>query len=340
MISTLNLASKFSQWQGVVLASMLSFFYGSVMAEEPITRAPSAYEWLTRMGQTFQADNYSLSLIRVYQLNFEPVAIEHGKVNGEELIYVNYLNGPEREVLHRGGMVTYFQHDESAYSVSGKRNVGPIPRAIISGIDAFQENYQFVLGGRNRVMGRAAQLVRIEPKFDDRNSVWLWLDAELGMLLRLDVISPNGEPLEHIQIVSMQYSDSPSPVIERLAPLELPAAVPLLEPESPPSQSQVKWLSRYVPPGFHLLGRDRHLLGANGLVDYQLYSDGMSTFSIYVGAAIDAASGQTLGNQGATQLVTLSKDGIEVAVIGSLPKSTLQRVAESVYPVLPSSERP
>lgn len=320
----------------MVLAAFLFLGHSSLALAAAPSASSNAYAWLVRMGQTFQAGNYSLSLIRVYNQHFEPVAIEHGHVDGKELIYVNYLNGPEREVLHKDGMVTYFQHDEPAYSVIGARAVGPIPQAFISNIDALKANYRFVLGGRNRVMGRAAQLVRIEPKLDDRYSLWVWLDAAHGMLLRADIISPKGVPMEHIQIVSMQSLEQAPPVIERLAQLELPAAVPLLEPESPSEVASSTGQNGFVPKGFQLVGRDRHRLGvSNTLVDYRLYSDGVSSFSIYVGKALQGGAEKALVSQGATHLVTLAKGGIEVAVIGSLPKMTLQRIAEKLFSQLP-----
>ena len=312
----------------MLLASPLAW------ANEKDASAPSAQDWLVRMGQTFQAGNYSLSLIRIYGQHFEPVAIEHGWVDGQELIYVNYLNGPEREVLHKDGMVTYFQHDEPAYSVAGGSSVGPIPQTFISDIESLSDNYRFVLGGRNRVMGRAAQLVRIEPKYKDRYSLWVWLDAAQGMLLRADTIDPKGKPMEHVQIVSMQSYEQAPPVIEQLAKVELPAAVPLLESESltkaPPRQSP------FVPQGFKLMGRDRHMLGvSDALVDYRLYSDGISHFSIYVGSASQGGVEKTLSSQGATHLVTRVKGAVEIAVIGTLPEITLQRIAETLYSQLP-----
>ncbi|MCM2678818.1 MucB/RseB C-terminal domain-containing protein [Echinimonas agarilytica] len=332
-----------NKWlQCVVAATVLLFSIGSPVyaGDANIATTPSAKAWLLRMGQTFQAANYSLSLIRVYQQHFEPVVIEHGVIDGEEIVHVNYLNGPEREILHRGGLVTYFQHDEPPYSVSGERSVGPIPQAFISGIEALEESYTFVLGGRNRVMGRAAQLIRIEPKDGDRYSLWVWLDADLGMLLRADKVSPSGEPLEHVQIVSTQYFEQPTPIIEKLAQVDMPAAVPLLEPDSASTPTRVKWTARYLPRGFKLLGRDRHRLGmTENLVDYQLYSDGISSISIYIGAAIDGKPGQSLVSQGATNLITIAKDGMEVAVIGTLPPETIKRIAEGVYPEAQSSNK-
>lgn len=302
---------------------------------------PTADAWLRRMGQTFQAANYSLSLIRVHQQHFEPIAIEHGIVDGKPLVYVNYLNGPEREILHRDGEVTYFQHDEPPYTVAGQRAVGPIPRAFINDVESLKASYQFVLGGRNRVLGRAAQLIRIEPKQADRYAIWVWLDAEHGMLLRADLIAPNGEPLEHIQIVSMQYSETPSPLVQQLASLDLPAPVPLMDSEQVQGQGRVRWVAGYLPDGFELVGRDRHRLGiTNDLVDYQLYSDGISSVSVYVGAAADGMPGQAGVSKGATHLISIAKEGVEVAVIGQLPPDTIRRIVESVHSVPISSSLP
>ncbi|MBD1389997.1 MucB/RseB C-terminal domain-containing protein [Neiella sp. HB171785] len=337
-----NLNSNSSPLQRMAAAAFsILIFALSFAAHGEQSSSPSAESWLKRMGQTFKAANYSLSVIRVNQQHFEPIAIEHGIVDGEPLVYVNYLNGPEREILHRGDTVTYFQHDEPPYSVAGQRAVGPIPRAFINNIDVLKTSYRFVLGGRNRVMGRAAQLIRIEPKEADRYAIWVWLDAEHGMLLRADLVAPNGEPLEHIQIVSMSYSESPSPIVEQLAQVKLPAPVPLIESEQMSGQGRVRWVAGYVPSGFELIGRDRHKLGAtNGLVDYQLYSDGISSVSVYVGSAVDGQPGKSLVSKGATHLMTVAKDGVEVAVVGQLPPETITRIVESVHPVVSKTAQP
>lgn len=337
-----------SALSGAVFVLMLVMFpITSMAAQQPATQGQEqqqskaadddsahhdARAWLARMVKSFNQPNYSLSLIQIQQQQYQPIMIERGKVDDQALIYVNYLNGPEREVLHRSDLVAYFQHDAAPYAVRGERPVDPLPASFTEGFDGLEKNYRFILGGRSRVMGRPAQLVRIEPRDDNRFSLWLWLDAEQGLLLRADTLGPNDNTLEHLQVMSMNFTRQPSPLIKRLASVPLPDTMPVIG-DMPHQQTPLQWRCGWLPEGFHLIGHDRHTLGlTHQPINYQLYTDGLVNISVYINTHVDKQGSQVEGAQGATTFFTHADSGVEVAIIGNIPLPTARRIAEHIYP--------
>lgn len=295
--------------------------------------------WLDRMVQSFNQPNYSLSLIRIQQQQYEPLMIERGTIDQHELVYVNYLNGPEREVLHRGDLVTYFHHDVTPYAVRGERPIDPLPASFTNGFDGLDDDYRFIMGGRSRVMGRPAQLVRIEPRDDNRFSLWLWLDAEQGILLRADTLGPDDQTREHLQVMSMNFTREPSALIRQLASVPLPNDIPIIG--ALPHQEPLAWKCGWLPHGFKLVGHDQHKLGLTQQpVHYQLYTDGLVNISIYINTHVSRLSSQVEGSYGATTVFTHAADGMEIAIIGNIPIATAQRIAKHIYPANGGGEKP
>ena len=79
------------------------------------------------------------------------------------------------------------------------------------------------------------------------------------------------------------------------------------------------------------------LVGTDQIVDYMMISDGLVDVSIYLAAA-EAPMGDELVRQGATSLLRMLNDHkVEVTVVGEVPVSTAQRIAESLHPLAKGS---
>lgn len=292
-----------------------------------------ATQWMQRMSQAFQSSNYSLALIRIHKQQFEPILIEHALIEGDELVFIDHLNGPQRQALYRDNTVTFFQQDAQPYQAKGVRPPGPIPNVFVKGIETLKANYRFFMAGRTRNMGRPAQVIRIEPIHPDRYSYWLWMDVKTGMLLRLDTVSPEGEALEHVQIMSMNIVNDPTQHMLQLAQLNTDTAITLPNRPSHAIRRTEQWKPGWLPEGFEKMSSSIHRLAVTQeLVDYQLYSDGLTNISIYVSKALGSGTPQAHVEQGPTMLYTFTRQGVEIAVVGQIPLNTAKRIANNLYP--------
>lgn len=287
-----------------------------------------AMRWLERMNQTLNQRNYELALVVMDGLRNEPVQLTHGVLADGPATLVTYLNGPPRQVVRLADRVSYFDGDGSAYSVAGERLSGPLPAAFWGNLQALARNYQFQLAGRNRTAGRPVQLVRVVPRDELRYGALLWLDEEHGLLLRLDLISSQGQLVEQVQVVSASLSEQPAASLSALNIGKLPAMAPAVAAGTAPAP---RWQLGWLPAGFELRRQDRHRLAVvEDSVDYYLLSDGLTELSVYIQAEPQPRETQQAVNLGATTIVSRWRGGLEVAAVGRLPAETLAQIVEGV----------
>jgi sigma-E factor negative regulatory protein RseB len=309
---------KIGLWAGLLALLLLA----------PASHADAdAMRWLGRMQQALNQRNYELSLVVIDGLRNEPLHLTHGLLDGRPATLLTYLNGPPRYVVRFADRVSYFAGDGSAYSVAGERLAEPFPAAFWGDLRALTRNYQFQLAGRNRTVGRFVQLVRVVPRDEQRYGALLWLDEEHGLLLRMDLISSQGELIEQVQVVSASLSEQPAASLKALSLDALPAVQPA--PEA--SKSSPRWALGWLPAGFELRRQGNHpLTEADNAADYYLLSDGLTDLSVYIQAEPQPRDLQQAASLGATSIVTRWQKGVEVAAVGRLPVETLARVVDGV----------
>ena len=293
------------------------------------TPAKSAVNWLTQLSESIRSSNFSTSFVVVKNNHAEPYHWFHGVTEeGEELEILSLLNGPRRDVLRRGNTVAYIEPELPPYSVSSVKLRGPIPSILSGDIATLAGHYDFVPVGKGRVLGRGAQIIRIEPKNPDRHSFWLWLDQQNGLLLKLAIVTKQGQQLEQIQFTHFDITPTPSDSIKQLAGTELPE---VLDIPANYQQQELSWQVNWMPDGFKKINANRHrIIATKQPVEFQLFSDGLVEFSVYVGQSTDKQRPQDFVMDGATVAFNQVAKGFEVSVVGKIPAQTAKRIAESV----------
>ncbi|WP_341503239.1 MucB/RseB C-terminal domain-containing protein [Gallaecimonas sp. GXIMD4217] len=297
-----------------------------VAAQAAEAAEAQAHQWLQRLSEQLANSNYVLSLVKVQNGRVQPFRYEHGRVDDQELEHLVFLNGPPREIVRKGQVVTLLDLEHPPYSYQSDSIRGPIPEAFLQSPSQLAEHYRFVLAGRSRIAGRAAQLVRVVPKDDHRHGYLVWIDRDSGLLLRSDRLNLQGEVVEQLMVVAMEAMEEASGNMNAIAQANFPA--PSSNTGNLPLQQlgEVTWL----PPGFiGVVGNHHRLPHLGEAVDYLLYSDGLADIAIYINPA---APNQELRmmQQGLYNLVGINHGGIEVMVVGTVPAETLERVANQV----------
>ena len=117
---------------------------------------------LERLSQSLRQLNFTTSFVVVKNNQAEPYHWLHGiGANGQELEVFTRLNGPRRDVLRQGEVVSYIEPEQEAYSLTSSDAQSPIPIIFRGDISKLEESYRFISVGRSRILGRVAQLVRI-----------------------------------------------------------------------------------------------------------------------------------------------------------------------------------
>lgn len=303
-------------------------------AENDITAvsypSDTAQAWLAKMSSSVKSLNYTISFVLLRPgVDSEPYVWRHAvNESGQQLEQLNLLNGPGREVVRIGDKVSYFEPNVPPYSLQSNSINGPFPSELFQDPEQLIAGYDFVMVGRSRISGRAAQQIRIVSKDKSRFSLNVWLDQETGLLLKMNMFNNDAQLLEQIQVTGIDVTEEPDPFFAKIEPDMLPDVVNF----NPSSQVEPQWIINYVPIGMQIVKRDiRRLSGSRDLVEYVMLSDGLVDVSVYMQ---DKLNGKSINNLVGTiqsdTLLTIQHGDMNVTVIGKLPAATANAIAKSV----------
>lgn len=303
-----------------ILALLILHF--PAMAQEDM----SAKAWLDNMSQALREQKYKISLIQLQADHIRPLVYIHGKIDEQEVAFLEYLNGPTKNTVRIGDTVTFIEYDQPAYSIRTNRIQGLLPQAFAGDIAKFSSGYQFILGGRSRLAGRPSQLVRIIPVDEFRYGYQVWLDLDTYLPLRYDMLTQDKQLLEQVLVVELLVLDNVPAILNEAYKQQWPDVIAL-----PTRDIGGNWKFNWLPEGFKILVKDSHrLMGSHEVVEYIALSDGMASISVYVAKAGDAKMPEELVTRNGLSLVTERIGSAEVVAVGKVPVETLVRVAKSI----------
>jgi len=306
----------------ILLLLSISF---SAVAEE----SKSAKAWLERLSSSLQSLNFSTSFVVIKNNQAQPYHWFHGiDDNNNELEIISSLNGPRRDILRIGDVVSYIEPESPPYSVRSKQISGPIPAILSGDITQLESGYDFISVGKSRILGRPAQLIRIEAKNAYRFAYWLWLDQKSGMLLKLSIVTKKGQQLEQIQFTHLDVTENLSETLLQLPSTELPVIVDIPQKYQ---QQKLQWQVNWLPKGFKQINSNRHKISLTKQpVEFMLFSDGLVDISIYVNGTKEQKREVDFVMDGATLVLNQVNKGIEVSVVGKIPSQTAKAIADSI----------
>lgn len=267
----------------------------------------SGKEWLRRSLWAGHCRIYQARAVRIGVDGVRTLALSH-----------EVHDGVEREVLHflDGDPVTFERHGASAAVIHGAHGLIPAsPDAIIQHLDG---RYRIRLAGEERIAGRMAVRVDIEPLDEFRYGRRLWLDTETALPLKQELLDERSRVLETFQMVELGEA--------RLHQ----GSVALIHGSLPTDE---EWQPGWLPPGFE--SQPVMTSSAASDIAHRIYGDGLATLSLF----IEPLHGQPslkpgLHRLGVSQAVVLQRhvDGqpYQVMAMGELPPEVLQRVAQGV----------
>ena len=298
---------------------------------------------LERLSQSLRQSNFNTSFVVVKNNQADPYHWLHGiaenqlsesenegesEIEKVELEILALLNGPRRDILRVNNTVSYIEPEYAPYSIHSEQISGPIPTVFGRDISALEQNYHFVSVGKNRILGRAAQLIRIVPKDAHRFGYWLWLDQQSGLLLKLAVITRTGNLLEQIQFTHLEITDTISENLRQLQATELPKIVEITNQQQ---VTDLAWQVNWLPEGFKPVKADRHLINTSKKpVEFMLFNDGLVDISVYVNPSQEKQRAIEYANDGATLVLSHVVNSIEVSVVGKIPLETAKQIVNSV----------
>lgn len=290
----------------------------------------SAQAWLNKMADATHSLNFQMSFV-VHKPGSDtmPYRWRHAvDEKGMELEQLSMLNGPGREALRIGSQVSYFEPNVPPYTLRSNFINGPLPMVLLHNPQRLLEGYDFILVGRSRISGRAAQQVRIVSKDKNRFGLNLWLDQQSGLLLKLNTRDMQGQLIEQIQVTELSVTETPHVFFSRIESAQLPGilAVPQIE------EVPLRWELDFLPLGMRRVKHDMHRLPLSGrVVEYMMFSDGLVDVSLYFQQASDQVSeNEVVLRHESNTFLTRQQGQLVVTIVGKLPAQTANAMVNSI----------
>lgn len=271
----------------------------------------TALEWFERSLWAGHCYVFDANAVRIGYDGVRTLALSHEVLEGMERGVARLLDGPP-VVFERRGRI-------GRLSWAGEEGEVPAsPEGIASHLDGL---YRLQLGGEERVANRRALRLDIAPLDSLRFGHRLWLDVATGLPLKQMLLDEAGRVVE-----TFQFTELDNPRLHD-------GYVVLDHLRSPPEDP---WVLGWLPQGFVPQPVNTYSARHGDRVVHRLYSDGLSTLSLFVepveGAEALLAPGMhRLGvSHAAVRHRELGGRYHQVVAMGELPPRVLLRIADTL----------
>ncbi|WP_439133851.1 MucB/RseB C-terminal domain-containing protein [Pseudomaricurvus sp.] len=253
----------------------------------------------------------------------QTLRVTHRVMDGEEYENVEFLNGPSRRVERNGRQVECLSPADEVL-----RGLLPsLNSELTQNYEGLQQHYQFYIRDDERIAGRLATVLQIVPRDDYRYGYTLSIDKKTSLPLGSMTFTSRRKVLERLQFASLDLDVDDSWVGA------VGATTDIQRPEIEPcdtEQQQMPWTLGWLPAGFVSAGNST----LPDVGDVQLYTDGLSAFSVFLEPMGKNVAAQGKAQRGATvaymQQHVFNGKPYTVTVVGEIPAVTAQRIAGSL----------
>jgi sigma-E factor negative regulatory protein RseB len=308
----------------LALATLFSCLSMAIVAAESCPELdPGVHRILEAMASTAARGVYSGVVTLQRGNDMQVVQVSRQVKDGQATEVLAPLTGQDAQILridhptdcvHPGHRLL---QSRGASTAAGEEGEG-------GGVCGLALSYRFDLGPGERIAGREAVRLRVEPRDMYRFGYVFELDADTALMLKATTLGADSRVLEEFQFASLDMEDGAA----KRAPLEHRADHPHPQDRSRPRVGPA-WSVGWLPSGF--LATD----AVPEEAQRKSFTDGLATFSVFLeplGVAIKPGEG--VERQGSTVAYTrgvqLREQPMLVTVLGEIPTNTARMVADSV----------
>ena len=289
--------------------------------------------WLMKINEAAAEVSFAGTFIYVHDNDIETMEVARRITDGlmQERLYS--LSGEPREIIRGMDKVWCYIPDQNVV-VHDYRQVSNsgFPRMLPNDLQQIKQFYHFEEGNMERIANRTAKQIKVIPNDIYRYGYNLWADFETGLLLRSDLVGPDEEVIEQYLFVNI---DIGGPVTDQqLEPVSDTEDLQLFgnnKPMPTPAEPSA-WQITQIPEGYSLNKHIRRMSPMDsGEVEHMVYTDGLSTVSVFIKKATQGQSGMTgLSKMGAVNAFRTTVNDHRVTVMGEVPAQTVEYLAQGV----------
>ncbi len=276
--------------------------------------------------------NYTGTFVYQYGDQVETSRIWHFVDGSRELEKLEVLDGPVREVIRTDDEVLCYYPEIKTVKID-KRRTKPFPALLPDQLTSLNEYYNVRIGDKERVAGREAQLLILDPKDGLRYGHKFWVDVDTGLLLKARMINERKETVEQFAFTQISLGDK---VDREALRSSYDAHGPGWKLDSSglaeSASSDTGWIVGSFPAGFRkIMETKRKLPGRPTPVSHIVYSDGLAAISIFIEPlASNSRPVHGVSHQGAINIYSRPVSDHMVTVLGEAPSATVVQMGRSV----------
>ena len=253
---------------------------------------------------------------------------------------IEVLDGPLREYLRRNDEVQSLLPEQKIILRERQRG-DRFPGLLLADPAALEAHYQLRTSPESyRVAGRACRVIEIVPRDAHRYGYRLCADLASNLLLKAQTLTGEGAVLEQVAFTQVAIGHT----INEQA---LRSSWPITDWPTHDTQQQVIDLAALgwrvpAPPGYLPTSQFARVFTDQRTVNQLVLSDGLATISIFI-EPYRVERSEYL-SQGAARSGSVNIFGIRIAnfwltVLGEVPATTLELLAQSIQYVPPAGSR-
>jgi len=318
-------------WMWGLLAVLGVMANPALAAEE----AATARTWLDKIVTA--ALNLSYEGTFIYRRDDQLVAmriihVADGESERERLIA---LSGRQREIIRDAdGMVCILPEQKQVKL----NNVGlnkPFPPRPLENLAGLEKYYRFAVAGSDRIAGRTARMVVIEPRDRYRYGYRIWVDEGSGLLLQSDLVDENGNAVEQVMFTDLDIVTNVTPAMASAVVISEDMRKAMAKKAAPrpatPANAALSWSVTQAPAGFKLAEQYRHHSRAGAVVEHGVLTDGMASVSVFVEPLENTQQPfEGVSHMGAVSAFGAVVNDRQLTVVGEVPVGTVQLIGRAI----------
>jgi sigma-E factor negative regulatory protein RseB len=296
----------------------------------------AAMSRLDQIPRAAQHENYEGVFVYQRGAFVQSSRIVHYAARGSEYESLETLDGKQRKLLRHDDDLYTFVPERHLCIVEKRQNRDAFPALLSEGAQQVLAVYDAETLGPDRVAGVDAQIIELVPKDAFRFTYRLWTDAKSGLLLRAQTLDASGQVLEQVSFTQLRIG-VPGQKASIVSGIHNTAGWTLVHPPVQPVDMEAQgWSLAPDVPGFRKIREVRRPMAARDAgdppipVDQAVFSDGLSTISVFVEPAEKNSRKEGAGASGATHVLVTRHGDYWITLLGEVPQGTLQSFASAI----------
>jgi len=286
-------------------------------------------EWLARVQKAASSRSYQGTVAYTVSGSASSTRLIHHGDGRDQVERLEVLDGRAR-VLYRHNDQTVTVWPGTKLAVLEPLDPVPAFPAMgdLQGLRP-QDHYDLRRLGNERVAGREADVLMLNPRDKQRHAQRWWVDRDTGLLLRSDTLGAQGEILESTAFTDLVLLPKPQPE-PLLAAMRRLDGLRVLKPQSSRAYLEAEgWQFTRLTGGFQQRHCGRRLLDAAAdgpptEVLQTVYSDGLAHVSVFIEPYDPGRHRQGMRTtMGATNTVMHRRGDWWITIVGEVPMATV-----------------